>query len=113
MGHHIVPQPSLVSIGNGEIDGIDVLLEFVDLQRSNWQAQIGFGLSQPNPKLPPGVKFLLIAPQPAHFRRGVPTIQRVLVEFVSHARRKCEKIKKIQLSTSRQADKKAPACDRG
>ncbi len=84
MRHHIVPQPAFVRIGGGEIDVLDVLAQLVDLRRCNRQTQFRFRLGQPNPKLPPGAKFFVVAPQPTHLRRGVTANERVLIEFVRH-----------------------------
>ena len=66
VGHHVVPQAPFVGFGGGEIDFVDVLLEFRDLLGLDRQAQFGFGFGQPDPELAPGAEFFVVAPEAAH-----------------------------------------------
>src|SRR5262245_42592035 len=83
--HHIVPQPPLMRLSRRKVDRVDIPPQRLNLRLRNREAQLRFRLSQPNPKLPPCAKLLLVAPKPAHFRRSVATNQRVFVELVGHA----------------------------
>ena len=63
VGHDIVPQPPLVALGGGEVDVVDVALQFGDLLRPDGQAQFGLGFSQRNPQPPPCAELALRAPE--------------------------------------------------
>ncbi len=62
VGHHIVPQFSLVTRGGVEVDVIDVGLELVDLLRRDRQSKFRLGLGQRDPKPPPGAELPLRTP---------------------------------------------------
>jgi PAS domain S-box-containing protein len=83
---HVAVQVAEVAPGLREIpvqgSGLPQLL---DLGAGHRQAQLVFGLGQGDPQFPPGGVDRLGRPQPAHFRRGVTGIQRVLVGVVRHA----------------------------
>ena len=86
VGHHVVPQLSLVTFGGLEVDVVDVGPELFDLLRRDRQPQFRLGLGQCDPKPPPGAELPLRTPQRAHLGRGVAGNQRivVLIRIVGH-----------------------------
>ena len=46
MGHHIVSQLPLITVGGGEVDVVDILAELLDLRGGYFEAKLGLGLRQ-------------------------------------------------------------------
>jgi hypothetical protein len=84
VGHHVVPQLSLVSRRRLEIDVINVGLQLLKLLLADVQAHLLLGLGQYDPQPPPQAKFSLLAEQLGHLGRGVAADERVFVICVRH-----------------------------
>ena len=80
VGHHVVPQFSLVLGRLGEIDIVDMRAQLVDLLFGDRQAQFRFGLGQRYPQAAPGAEFSLSSPQRGHFARSVAADERIVVK---------------------------------
>ena len=82
VGHHVVPQSALVTVGRLEVDVVDVLLELSDLLRCDRQPELRLGLGQRDPKPPPRAELPPRAPEGAHLGRAVSGNERVVVNQV-------------------------------
>ena len=57
-----------------------------DLLAGDGEAEVGFGLGEPNPELPPGAELALVGPEGGHLARGVAGDERVVVGGVHESR---------------------------
>ena len=53
-----------------------------DLLVGDGEAELGFGLGEPDPELPPGAELALVGPEGGHLARGVAGDERVVVGVV-------------------------------
>ena len=79
MGHHVVTEFALVTLGGGEVDVVGVRLQLGDLFGRDRQAQLGLGLGERDPKFAPGPKLPLRTPETAHLFGGVTGNERIIV----------------------------------
>ena len=92
VGHHVVPQLSLVLGGRLEVDVVDVAAELLDLPGGDRQAQFRLGLGQRHPQPPPGAELPPRAPKRAHLRRSIAGNERVVVLGALRGRRRLHRV---------------------